>query len=104
MHICSSIKTTNVDILCSRSSINLITITHLCHVEPHTDRLALLKSDVELPTMKEIIKATPQALEHSFWELNLFIIPACKSICAPIQQDLQQYKVKQWITNEYNFN
>lgn len=68
--------------------------TNLCHVEPQADGLALLERSVELPAVKQIIKVTPQTLQYILGELDLLIIPACQSMSAPVQQDLQRKRIK----------
>lgn len=68
-------------------------IANLCHVEPQADGLALLEKRVELPAVKKIIQVTPQSFQNTLRKLHLLIVPACQSVGAPVQQQLQK-KVK----------
>jgi len=48
---------------------------YLCHIEPQSDGLSLLKERAELPGVKHIIKVAPQAFQNVLRELHLFIVP-----------------------------
>lgn len=69
-------------------------ISHLCHVEPQADGLALLEKSVELSAVKQIIQVTPQSFQNILRKLHFLIVPACQSMSAPIQQYLQRKRVK----------
>lgn len=65
-------------------------IANLCHVEPQADGLALLEKGAELPAVKQVVQVTPQSFQNILRKLHLLIVPACQSVGAPVQQQLQK--------------
>lgn len=70
--------------------VDVLGITNLCHVQPQADGFALFKKKVELLAVKQIIEVMPQSFQNIMGKLYFLTVPACQSMSAPVQQDLQK--------------
>lgn len=74
--------------------------TNLCHVEPQADGFALFKKKVELLAVKQIIEVMPQSFQNVLGKLYFLAVPACQSMGAPVEQNLQKHLNKHTLAIE----